>query len=220
MPELLSRVEFARRFGVTPAAVTRGLQPGGPLAEAAVGRRIDAAHPIVVEWSKKRRPGRVPKSRSAGKSAEATDHAQPQPPKIHVPQVGTTPDPVNAEELEELHAMLSPLVARFGTATAFKDYLSALKTIVDIREKDLKNDEARSKVISRELVATHVFGHLEAAQKRLLTESVKTIARRVFADAKAGRTIADAERTVHDIISTQLKGLKGRAVKALRGGSG
>lgn len=50
----ISRAEFARLAGVTGAAVTKAC--AGPLKCAVVGKRIDASHPVAVEYlaSKKR----------------------------------------------------------------------------------------------------------------------------------------------------------------------
>lgn len=217
---LISRVELARLGSRSPAAVTKACRPGGELHPATVGKRVDVDHPAAVKWLS-RTDGVTPKTEAPPQYPEPAPTAPP-----HSELAGDQAErlaaamadagPVDAAELEELHAHLAPLLARFGTSTAFKDYLAALKTIVEIREKDLKNAEARGRLISRDLVAVHVFGYLEATSRRLLTESVSTIARRCFADAKAGRTVQEAERTVHDIISTQLKTQKQRVSKAFR----
>ncbi len=48
MSLLLSRSEFARLAGVSPAAITKACR--GPLSAASVGPRLDAAHPSAVEY--------------------------------------------------------------------------------------------------------------------------------------------------------------------------
>lgn len=224
MADLKTKSDFAKLGGRSPAAVTLATKPGGALQAALVGTRIDADHPAARKWlSKGTAAPTAPPPKAAPTPPQParapTRTPRPEPPENDEPAaIVTTGTPlVSEEELEELHRLLSPIVERFGTALAFKDYLAALKTIVDIREKDLKNEQTRGLLISRELVQVHLFGHIESAHKRLLTESVKTIARRAMSETKAGKSLQDVEKTVHDIISTQLKTLKQRAQKSLRG---
>lgn len=113
---------------------------------------------------------------------------------------------------------LEQLVKKFGTATAFQDWLAARKRISDIREKDLKNDERSGRLIPRELVRTHVFSHIEVANRRLLRDAAVTIARRVYAAAKSGAPVEDAEQEVRDILTQQLRPVKETATRVLRGG--
>src|SRR5688572_5122439 len=97
---------------------------------------------------------------------------------------------------------------RFGTVTAFKDWLFALKTIEDVREKRLRNEEADGTLIPREPVKTYVFGLIDATNRRLLTDAARTLARRLFALAKSGATLEDGERTAREIIGSQLATVK------------
>lgn len=200
MKRLISRSELARLGKRSAAAVTMACRAGGALAPAVVEKRIDADHPATRRWL-----GIEDDDPSDGSESGETDANEP-----------TAPNQLSAEELEEMAEILRPLLARFGTATVFKDWLDALKKIVDIREKDLKNDEFRGRLISRELVEAHVFGAIEGTFRKLLSDSTKTIARRVFASAKSGQTIQEAEAIVHDIVSTQLQQLKAKTEKALR----
>jgi hypothetical protein len=107
-------------------------------------------------------------------------------------------------------------VKQFGSVTGFKDWLFSLKQIEDIREKRLRNEESEGRLISRELVKTHVFGAIEATNRRLLGDSPKTIARRVYALANSGVVIEEGERTVREIISSHLGLVKTQVTKALR----
>lgn len=122
------------------------------------------------------------------------------------------------EDIEQYaHLSLDALTRKFGTATAFGDWLDARKRISDIREKDLKNDERAGRLIPREFVRTHVFSHIEAANRRLLQDAAATIARRLYAAAKSGTPVEEAEQTVRDIISSQLRPAKETAARSLRG---
>jgi hypothetical protein len=108
------------------------------------------------------------------------------------------------------------VIKRFGTVTAFKDWLTSLKAIEDIRERRLRNEEADGRLIPREPVKHHVFGAIDAANRRLLNDSPKTIARRVYALAKTGAAIEEAEQIVREIISSQLRPVKVQAARVLR----
>jgi hypothetical protein len=124
-----------------------------------------------------------------------------------------------ADDIERYaHMTLDQLMRKFGTATAFADWLAARKRISDIREKDLKNDERSGRLIPRELVRTHVFSHIEQSTRRLLQDAATTIARRVYAAAKAGLPVEEAENTVREIIGSQLRPVKASAARVLRGG--
>ena len=111
---------------------------------------------------------------------------------------------------------LRELVDRFGSVRALKDWLEALKKIEDIREKRLNNEEVQRQLISRELVKTHVFGFLEAGNRRLLGDTPKTIARRLYALARSDQPIEEGEKLVREIIGSQLNPQKERVSKLLR----
>src|SRR5690606_8499244 len=81
----------------------------------------------------------------------------------------------SSDDLEQLAALLAPLTERFGLESAFKDWLDALKKIEEIREKRLKNEALEGNLIERELVKTHVFGAIESGNRRLLSDTPKTI---------------------------------------------
>ena len=108
------------------------------------------------------------------------------------------------------------LVARWGTFRTFADLLDALKTMEDIRKTHLHNEETEGSLISRELVQKHVFGAIEETNRRLLTDSPRTIAGRLLGMANGGATLEEAERTVRELISSQLKLVKAQASKVLR----
>lgn len=127
--------------------------------------------------------------------------------------------PASDQDLAEISAAIQPLVplaARFSTQTELSDWLDRLKRVEEIREKRLKNEETEGTLIPRELVKTHVFGAIEMVNRRLLTDSPKTIARRLYALAKSGAPIEEAEEVVREIISSQLRPMKDKTVRVLR----
>lgn len=220
MPRPISRAELARLKGVSGAAITKACKK--QLLEACLDNgRIDLDHPAVRKY--------LGDQGEAPPSAPAPTPEPTQPPsrtkRERTPPASPprSPEPAASRDssldedgrpIEEL--TLREVAERFGTMTAFKDHLDALKKLVDIREKDLKNNETEGRLIERELVKTHVFGAIEAGNRRLLTDSPKTIARRLFALAKSGGTLEEAERTVREILGSTLDPVKASASRVLR----
>jgi hypothetical protein len=227
MPQLVSRADAARLKKVSGAAITKACRK--QLAPALVGDRIDLEHdaartyfgaalesagdtdgaPTAKEKAGARAPAAPTKGRT-GKPPTKPAPTRPRPPKESPPPANTV------KELDEFGSLLRPLVARFGTARSFRDYLAALKELETIREKILGNDETEGRLISRELVKTHVLGAIEAGNRRLLSDAPKTIARRVFAAAKSGGTVEDAEQLVREIVGSHLNPVKTTASRLLR----
>lgn len=110
---------------------------------------------------------------------------------------------------------LRDIVRQFGTDTAFKDYLAALKSIEDYRDKHLKNDRAEGRLIPRDLVESHVIGAFERAHINLLTDVAQTIATRVRAMALGGSDDTECRDYVEKTISKTLKAAKGQVTQAL-----
>lgn len=119
------------------------------------------------------------------------------------------------EDLIRLRKVFAPLIARFGTGRMFRDWLDALKGIEDIRKKRLDNEETEGRLISRELVKTHVFGAIEGSHRRLLGDLPKTAVRLVYAMANAKEPIEAAEQRLRDIITTVLRPVKATAERVV-----
>lgn len=128
------------------------------------------------------------------------------------------------ESLKEIPSDLSELMSwtigeildRWGTTTAFLDWLRATKTLEDIREKQLKNAEKSGVLISRDIVKKGVIDPIDAAHIKLLTDGVKTIAKRAMAMTSANRPPDDVEKFVGDQIGSFLRPLKNKIARALK----
>lgn len=230
MARLVSRSELARIAKVSPAAITKACKT--QLAPACVGKRIDLDHAATTQYLRAKGisdPAPTSSSNPTKNHATNPTAVRRRPKKTADPEHAPGPrsdggmeDPASEEvEGEEdpehfLSLTLAQIVERFGTKTGFKDWLVARKTIADIREKELKSDETEGRLIDRELVKTHVFGAIEAGNRRLLGDSPKTIARRLYALAKSGAPVEEAEKVVREIISSQLKPVKTTAARVLR----
>ena len=222
--KLVTKADFARMCGVQRQSVNKAMKEG-PLHEAVVSGRIDVEHPAAVKYLNKPR-----KKRPSRAKTEVRPKRDPTPEKVAT--VATLADgaPTNGSggDAEPLFTdsgvdisqyadyTLRQIADTFGAMRVFKDFLEALKKLEDIREKRLNNEEVQRNLISRELVKTHVFGFLDAGNRRLLGDTPKTIARRLYALARADEPIETAEKLVRDIIGSQLTPQKGRVAKMLR----
>jgi len=211
MPKMVARAELARLAGVSAAAITKACK--GQLRDACEGKRVDLEHEAVRRYleGKGVRGDTTPDEPGpASEQASAVSGARAQ-------RFVTSLEHLEQSDIDGMEDLtLRELTDKFGTVTAFKDWLDARKKISDIREKDLKNAEVEGTLISRELVEHHVFGAIENANRQLLSDSPKTITRRLFAMARSGAPPEEAERVVRDIVSSQLRPVKATAARVLR----
>lgn len=172
-----------------------------------------------------------PRGRSAGAPTNPPDPlitAPPEPTRPskrggRPPREPTEQDPELAlwlprgtdEELAAYRARLRPLVRRFGGERAFKDWLEALQRMEAILKARLDNGERAGRLISRELVQTHVVGALDGMMRLLLTDSSKTIVRRAYTMARSGKTAEEGEAMAREIMSSQLVHVRDKVRKLL-----
>ena len=129
---------------------------------------------------------------------------------------GTTLHEIPDDILKFADMTLREIIQRFGTDTAFLDYLNAVKRIEDINEKRLKNAATRGDLINRKLIKVGVIDHFDQAFNQLLSDGAKTIARRVTAMYGAGRSVEDCEHLVADQISSFIRPAKAKISRTLR----
>ena len=121
------------------------------------------------------------------------------------------------EDIEAFADMtLRELIQRFGTETAFCDWLKATKDIEHINEKRLKNAATKGELVSRHLIKIGVIDPIDSAHIKLLTDGAKTIARRATAMHGAGRPLEDVEEFVKDQITSFIRPIKAKVARALR----
>lgn len=229
MSRLISRAELARLAGLSRMAITKVART--QLAGACVGPRIDLDHPSVLAYlaqkgvtpppplAEPREPLPDPTPPSPSEAVPCPPAPALAPPLRLVPPPSSRPPPPSDQDLdiEQFSDMtLREIAERFGTATAFKDWLDARRKQVAIREKELKNWENERRLIPRDAVRAHVFAAIDGANRRLLQDAACTIARRLYAMAKSGTAVEEAEQVVRDIIGSQLRPVKDTAARALR----
>lgn len=231
MPRLVSRADLARLAKVSRPALTKQCQKA--LAPACDGDRVDLDHPAVQSFLAKhgakspvpaRGPTKVTK-RDVWVPDEQTETRETAPKRRAKPTARRReneplpPQPENAgtaEDLEHLAEVLRPLLDRFGTERGFRDWLLGLKDIEAIREKRLGNEETEGLLIPRDFVKTHIFGAIEGTNRRLLSDTPKTLCREIYALAKTGRPLEEAEGMARRLLGKQLESVKSKVSKALR----
>jgi len=218
-PQLLTRSEFARLAGVSPAAVTKAAKKS--LAPAVRGDRLDAGHPAAAAYLDRRRARAKPPQLEPTAPAEngKAEQARPTPPgdsNGSGSNGARSTDAANAGIDAYADLTMREAVEKFGTARALNDWLEAIRKIEDVKTKRLANEEYQRGLISRDLVKAHVFGAIEAGNRRLLSDTPKTITRRLYALARSGAPLEEAEQIVRDVLSSQLDPVKVQAARALR----
>ena len=195
--------------GVSPAAVTKACK--NALAPACSGKRIDLDHPAAAEYLKGRAPAPTAKKVVSGTAAanltKKTDRTKPG---------GDDPLQAVPEDIREFADWsLRDLAERFGTDTAFVDWLKATKSLEDIQEKRIKNAVAEGALVSRELIKNGVLDPINEAHKKMLTDGAKTIALRASTMSEAGEPLIEIEKLVKDQLGSFLRPMKARINRSM-----
>lgn len=236
---LMSKGDFARACNVTYATIRNQCESKYGIKSAMVGDAIDANHPDAVSylnrcWGLEPKP---PAGTATIKNARKTKDRPPLPipeqlaeratptPQLPMPdtQRGVPPVPYVGGTLDNLPEdvrryadwPLRDLIAHFGSDYAFVDWLKAYKQMEDIHAKQLANMENEGRLVSRTLVEKVVFANIETMTVRLLTDGSKTISRKVYEMAKAGRTVEECERFVADQITSFIAPAKDKMKKGI-----
>lgn len=230
---LVTRAELARHLGLTTNAVTVACRER--IKDACVRNRVDIDHPLVAAWiTKQARKRRHDQALGEGPAAAPEPPDEPTLPLGGAPQPGEIvaaprprpaadvppAQPQGIEDVEGFEDLtLREIVTRYGSMSVHSDWLDMRRKQTQIREREIKNYELEGKLIPRDAVRTHVFGAIDQTFRRLLQDFPKTMARRVYAMAKAGEPVEKAEDLARDALASQLKPMKEQAARALRSAS-
>lgn len=201
--KLISKAEFSRLCGVSQPAIAKAIK--NKLAPAFVNGKIDISNEAAIEYKN---------SKHKKKAVEVVVETEI---KTASENVDLAVADVDIDMADINNWRIGDLVEKFGTDEGFKNWTTARKTIEEIKYKELKNKELAGELIMREMVAKYVFGSIDATQIRLLTDTPRTIAMRVYALANSDTDIEEAEALVTELISKQLKDLKAKTKKTLEG---
>ena len=211
---LISRAKFSEEAGVSRAAVTKAC--AGALKDAVDGKSIDIDHPSAVAYIKSKRTKKTPPpAKKAKRKAAAKRKASGVPPPPSEPD--DEPHYSRDAELQHvLHLTIGELLKQFGTEGQFKAWLDAKKTIAETKIKELKVAEAEGALIPREVVKVHIFGAMEASNLRILTDTPKTLTRRLYSLAKSGAPMEEGEALARKLLADQLKNVATTARRILK----
>jgi hypothetical protein len=220
--KLVSRSEFARRAGVSAAAVTKACN--STLKAALDGKRIDAAHPSAIAYLENKaavQTAPAPEKKTSPAKPHVRGHAAARETKksdaleqvVQKPSAVVHETPGDIREFEDY--TLLDLIERFGTDTAFLDWLKATKAIEDIHEKRLKNAEKAGELISRDIVADGLVSTIDGAFTRMLTDGAKTIAVRAHSLVTTGADVGDIEALVSKQLTTFIRPTKSKLKRVL-----
>lgn len=236
-PRLIRRSELARLAGVHASSATRACL--SRLKDAIVGDLVNADHPSVLKYVRdtnsaqrnkapngeakprvwKPKP-KKPKAVVVKKPKAIVVKKKPAPPPPPPPpkeKVALKPDDFDLNPhlrgFEDL--TLRELLDRYGTDDGCKRFLESRKILEDIRIKRLSVEEKAGRLISRDLVKTHVFGVMEACNLRLLVDVPRTLSLRVSASVKAGASPTEVEKMFRAAVSKQLKASKRTVTRVL-----
>lgn len=194
-----------------PSALA-GKGPLGGSDHATAAPKADAAPTAPTKPARRRVAEPTPPAGEANGEPYAADRAPT--PELEAEAVDEKWDG-SSEDLAKIARQLRPLITRFGTRRGVKDWLDALNKLEEIRKKRLDNEETEGRLISRDLVKTHVFGAIEGSQRRLLTDFPKTIARLLYASANAKEPIEAAEAKVRSAVTQILKPVEATAKRVV-----
>jgi hypothetical protein len=222
---LLSKAAYAKDVGVSRQAVTKACN--SVLKEALFDGKVDYDHPSSQEYRKEQEKKQAKKkSKEVDKNVNQVDKPTPSKkiedlvpesePEVIKVQTAITSELSTEDALKEVEGLtIKQLIARYGTASQFKEFLIAHKTIEAINSQMFLRAEKEKELIPKELVETFIFGAIEDVNMKLLMDAPKTILRRVIAHLKSGEDVEMGEDLIRSIISDQLKVLPSRIRKSL-----
>lgn len=225
----VTKADLARMLGISRAAVTQNCAKRW--APACVGDRIDTDHALIQEAAADRgvklpKPDRAPTK--VAKEPPAA-HAEPTTPAKEFKSRGPKPtrqrpeeeqelpeQPSNAGSIDDLELLArQALEARFGSGRGARDWVTFHRDTHTTIGKALANAQARGLVISREFVRAQVIGLIDGMTSRLLADTPKTLCRQLYALARGGSPVEEAEKMTRQLLGKQIGSVKTQVEKAI-----
>ena len=110
---------------------------------------------------------------------------------------------------------LREILRKFGTHTAFADWLKSVKEMEIIEEKRVKVDAARGKLVDRLIVKKGVVDVTDEMCTKILTDGSKTIGARAHMMATGGSDPLEIEEFVRTTLTKFLKPAVDKMVRSL-----
>jgi len=179
----ITRAEFARRAGRGRSRITEDCRRGGLLAPACLlGGEIDVRHPAVAAWAATRK---VDPSKLEPKDASA---------------------PTKDRPARSAHAAAdnAPLTSDSPSPASFADWTFRKKK-AETERIELQNERDRGRLISTQLVRTHVTSYLDRLNRQLLGPVAQTLSQLIGSQARAGATPEELRATAYQVFTRELR---------------
>jgi hypothetical protein len=210
MPPLVTKLEFSKLCGVSQPAVVNATKKR-TLKPAMVGKKLDIAHPSAVRYIKtqikKAKEYEAGRKKSGVKSA-----AQPQYTPVEVTRF-LRDYPEDIRKLAD--KSLRELLGIFGTSEHFESWLKALKGMEDVHKQRLANLEKERQLINVNIVKTGIIEPFNNAHKRLLTDGVRSLSKRLVTMIRADADEEKCEEYIRERMMSFIKGAKATAIRIL-----
>lgn len=223
--ELITKSEFAKRCGVSGAAITKAFK-APPLSQAIAGKYLDANHREARKYLLSKKPNNDKRAKSThvrGTAARKQKEDKAAADVFVNATESVTERPTDNTDVihdtgdisQYLSFTLDELISRFGDQMRFIEWLKAVKEIEGIRDKRLRNDEREHKYIPRD-VALQVFGQYERCFRLQLADASRSIAAQVRAHIKANKSLEVSTQLVEDLIGAPISDAKKNVETLLR----
>ena len=225
MSNIITKAALSRLAGTSRMAVTKAAK--GPLADAVVGKKINVAHPLVIEWLSSKgvtetaaaavEPAAKKKTKKKSKKkTTAKKDPKPKPKPAAATPPNPTPITVGGYDIDGLEDLtLREIVMRYGSIDGFKRYVESLKSISDFNLRDMKMKVHRGELIQRDLVVGTLIPLIDVAYQRLVSDVPAAITQQIIARVESGGEdmIGDSEKIIRDAVSRVLKNTKSSIMK-------
>ena len=115
----------------------------------------------------------------------------------------------------DLDCTLLDAVYEHGMKPAYRNWVKAAHLIEVIRERKLKNEELKNKLVAREVIESQCIEPMEFLYNLLLTDGVKDISKVAYNITESGGSVEDIKTEISEKISSYLRATKARILKAV-----
>jgi hypothetical protein len=235
VPRCISKSELARWCGVTRQRIGAIVKRGDLDPAMDSKGRVDVHHPVAAAWLEERgvnvpavpvpQPGakkrRKPKRRAAPKAKQkpapsaSTTSDPPTPPPIPEPPPGMPPLDAVTEVTEIAELTVREVIDRWGGLEGLSDWLSIREQIGKVFKLEVQNAQLRGQLVDRGLIERQVVAYIDGLHRRLLRDAARTLGIRTRSAVESGESPEAVELLIRDVLSQQIKGLKGAMRRAL-----
>ena len=216
----ITKAEFSRETGRSKSAIGQAAKPGGVLFSALLpGGKLDRSHHACTDYAAAAKGSRKPKGRgrtTAKKPPKASRSTEPTADRDDAAPLDPAQFQEPADISELLKLTLGELTERWGSVEGAQGWLNCRKVVADIARLEAKNARDAGRIISRQLVKTHVLGQFQRLHQRLLETYPTTLTTRLGAAIRAGESREACAEIVRSLLGKELEVAKNKSIRAIR----